>query len=319
MTTMAGVSRVTVLGAGTIGASWCAFFLAKGLDVVAYDVGSNSERDVFAFVAAAWPALAELGLAPGASISRLRYASDLSEACRGTDFVQECAPERIDLKVALFEQVDGLIRPDVLMASSSSALTVSEMQTGCRHPERVVLGHPFNPPHLMPLVEIAGGVKTSTEALDRATEFYEALGKSPIRINKEVYGHVANRIQGAVFREAIHMLENGVASLGDIDKAIADGPGLRWALMGPFLTYHLAGGAGGMASFMKQFAPMQRKLWGELGTPTLDDALQQTVVDAMCGELDGVSIADLVTRRDQSLIALLKSRYVSATADATNV
>jgi hypothetical protein len=178
------------------------------------------------------------------------------------------------LSGAVFAEVDSLIRPEVLIASSSSALTVSGMQTGCRRPERVVLGHPFNPPHIMPLVEIAAGVNTSPEALDRATEFYEALGKSPIRMNKEVYGHVANRIQGAVFREAIHMLESGVASLGDIDRAITDGPGLRWALMGPFLTYHLAGGAGGMASFMQQFAPMQQKLWGGLGTPTLDESLQ---------------------------------------------
>lgn len=312
MTAIVGVSRVTVLGAGTIGASWCAFFLARGLDVVAYDVGLDSERNLFAFVEAAWPSLVGLGLAPGASISRLRYASDLSEACENTDFVQECAPESIELKVALFGRVDSLIRPDVLIASSSSALTVSEMQTGCQRPERVVLGHPFNPPHIMPLVEIAGGAKTSLEALNRAAAFYEALGKSPVRMKKEVYGHVANRIQGAVFREAIYLLENGVASLGDIDKAITDGPGLRWALMGPFLTYHLAGGAGGMGAFMRQFAPMQRKLWDELGTPILDDGLQHTVVEAMQLELDGVAIAELVARRDLRLIALLKSRDATA-------
>jgi 3-hydroxyacyl-CoA dehydrogenase len=308
MTTIAGVTRVTVLGAGTIGASWCALSLAKGLDVVACDVGLDSERALLAFVEAAWPILAELGFAPGASMSRLRYVSDLSEACEGTDFVQECAPERADLKVSLFEKVDSLIGPDVLIASSSSALTVSEMQERCRHPERVVLGHPFNPPHLMPLVEVAGGRKTGPEALDRAAAFYAALGKSPIRINKEVYGHVANRIQAAVFREAIHLLESGVASLGDIDKAITDGPGLRWALMGPFLTYHLAGGAGGMAGFMQQFAPMQQKLWAELGTPTLDKHLQAEVVEAMRREVHGRAIADLVHRRDDSLIALLKSR-----------
>ena len=311
MTTIAGVSRVTVLGAGTIGASWCAFFLSRGLDVVAYDVAPSSEKDLFTFVEAAWPALAQFGLASGASISRLRYVAELEQACKGSDFVQECAPERIDLKVALFATVDSFVRPDVLIASSSSALTVSAMQTGCKHPERVVLGHPFNPPHIMPLVEIVGGAKTSPEALDRATAFYEALGKSPIRMNKEVYGHVANRIQGAVFREAVHMLANGVASLGDIDKAITDGPGLRWALMGPFLTYHLAGGAGGMAAFMKQFAPMQRRLWAELGTPNLDDSLQRTVVEAMDHELNGAATEDLVQRRDQSLIALLKRRYAA--------
>jgi 3-hydroxyacyl-CoA dehydrogenase len=316
MTTIAGVTRVTVLGAGTIGAGWCALFLAKGLDVVAYDVGPDSERALFAFVESAWPMLAELGLAPDASMSRLRYASDLSEACHGTDFVQECAPERADLKVALFEKVESLIQPDVLIASSSSALTVSEMQTNCRYPERVVLGHPFNPPHIMPLVEVAGGAGTAPDAVDRAFTFYEALGKSPIRINKEVYGYVANRIQAAVFREAIHLLESGVASLGDIDKAITDGPGLRWALMGPFLTYHLAGGVGGMEAFMRQFAPMQRKLWAELGTPVLDEKLQAKIIEAMQREVQGRAIADLVLRRDDSLIAVLKSRSDTSTESA---
>lgn len=310
MATIAGVTRVTVLGAGTIGASWCALFLAKGLDVIAYDIGADSERALFAFVDAAWPTLIELGLAADASMSRLRYTPDLAAACQTTDFVQECTPERLDLKVRLFESVDALVRPDVLIASSSSALTVSEMQARCRRPERVVLGHPFNPPHIMPLVEIAGGGKTSVEALDRASAFYEALGKSAIRINKEVYGHVANRIQAAVFREAIHLLDSGVASLGDIDKAITEGPGLRWALMGPFLTYHLAGGPGGMAAFMRQFAPVQRKLWDELGAPTLDDALQATIVEAMSGELQGRETSDLVTKRDRSLVSLLKSRRV---------
>ena len=314
MTAIADVTRVTVLGAGTIGASWCALFLAKGVDVTAYDVGPDSERALFAFVKAAWPTLNELGLASDASISRLRYVSSLAEACEGTHFVQECAPERVDLKTALLEKVDSLVAPDVLIASSSSALTVSAMQTLCRHPERVVLGHPFNPPHIMPLVEVAGGAQTSPKALDRAAAFYEALGKSPIRINKEVYGHVANRIQAAVFREAIYLLESGVASLGDIDKAITDGPGLRWALMGPFLTYHLAGGAGGMAAFMQQFAPMQQKLWDELGVPSLDDSSQQTIVDAMQRELRGIAMGELINRRDHSLITLLKSRHAAATA-----
>jgi 3-hydroxyacyl-CoA dehydrogenase len=313
MTTIAGVTRVTVLGAGTIGASWCALFLARGLDVVAYDLGADSEKNLFAFVEAAWPTLSELGFAPDASLSRLRFTSDLTDACTETDFVQECAPERIDLKITLFEKVDGLIRPDVIIASSSSALTVSEMQARCRFPGRVVLGHPFNPPHIMPLVEIVGGAATSPETLDRAEAFYEALGKSSVRINKEIYGHVANRIQGAVFREAIHLLQSGVASLGDIDKAITDGPGLRWALMGPFLTYHLAGGAGGMESFMRQFAALQRKLWAELGTPDLNDALQKQVVDAMEQELKGRTIADLVDRRDRDLIGLLNSRSAEAT------
>lgn len=294
MAGIAGVARIAVIGAGTIGASWSALFLAKGLDVVAYDVSPDAERPLFALVEAAWPALTELGLAPDASLTRLRYVTDLAEACLGADFVQECAPEREALKVDLFAKMDSLLPAHVVIASSSSALSVSTMQERCNHPERVVLGHPFNPPHLMPLVEVAGGAKTEASALERAAEFYRAIGKSVIVLNKETYGHVANRIQAAVFREAIHLLDSGVASLGDIDRAIADGPGLRWALMGPFLIYHLGGGPGGMAAFMTQFAPMQQKLWGELGTPELDAGLQQRIIEAMAREVDGKPMADLV-------------------------
>lgn len=308
MSEIAGVRRIAVIGAGTIGASWAALFLAHGLDVVANDVAQNGERALRALVDRAWPALTALGLAPDASLSRLRFEPRLEDACVGADFVQECATEREAVKVALFAMIDANLPPDVIIASSSSAFTVTKMQECCEHPERVVLGHPFNPPHLMPLVEIVGGEKTSKEALERATAFYEGLRKTPIHLAKEVYGHVANRIQAAVFREAIHLLDSGVASLGDIDRAITEGPGLRWALMGPFLTYHLAGGQGGMADFMKQFAPMQERLWSELGTPRIDEAIQQKVTDAMRAAVSGQSIDEVVARRDRSLLGLLKAR-----------
>ena len=312
---VAGVKRVTVVGAGTIGASWAALFLARGLDVIANDVAEGGEHTLRMLVEQAWPALTALGLAPDASMTRLRFEPRLEAACVGADFVQECATEREAMKAALIATIDANLPPNVIIASSSSAFTVTKMQAQCRRPERVVLGHPFNPPHLMPLVEIVGGERTSKETVDRAAAFYRALDKTPVRLTKEVYGHVANRIQAAVFREAIHLLNSGVASLDDIDRAITDGPGLRWALMGPFLTYHLAGGKGGMAAFMKQFAPMQERLWSELGTPQIDDSVQAKITEAMRVAAKGESIEGFVARRDRSLIGLLKARQELAHRD----
>src|ERR1700742_3173220 len=185
------VRQVAIIGTGAIGASWAALFLAKGLDVVATDVAPGAEASLRKFVDAAWPALERLGLAPGASQTRLLYTADLPEAVRGADLVQENGPERIDFKKKLYGQLDELLPADVIIASSSSGLTMSEIQSGCpSHPERCVIGHPFNPPHLVPLVEIVGGAKTSEETIRRAWEFYAAMGKKPIRLNKEVPGHV---------------------------------------------------------------------------------------------------------------------------------
>jgi carnitine 3-dehydrogenase len=223
--------------------------------------------------------------------------------------VQESAIERETEKVELLAQIDAHVRPDVLIASSSSAITITAMQRKCVHPERVVLGHPFNPPHLIPLVEVAGGDLTSAEALTRAEVFYQHLGKSTIRLNKEVYGHVANRLQGAVFREAIHLFQSGVASLADIDKAMTEGPGLRWALMGPFLTYHLAGGTGGMEAFMAQFAPMQQKLWADLGMPAIADEEQHVISSAMADAIGDKTVTAFSSERDKSLLALLAARH----------
>jgi carnitine 3-dehydrogenase len=302
------VQRVTVVGTGTIGASWSALFLANGLDVVATDPRPGAESDLRDYVARAWPALVEMGLADDASQERLYFAADVKVACEAADFIQENAPERKELKIALLAQIDHFVRPDVIIASSSSALFISELQCECRHPERIVLGHPFNPPHLMPLVELVGGEKTAPGTLDRAFAFYQSLGRTPIRLAKEVYGHVADRLQGAVFREAMYLLETGVATLGDIDKAMTEGPGLRWALMGPFLTYHLAGGAGGMESFMKQFAPMQETLWKDLGRPAIDASLQQLVINAIGSETRGLSIESLESSRDRGIVSLLSVR-----------
>src|ERR1700693_3497389 len=211
MPTTKPIRRVAIIGTGAIGASWSALFLAKGLDVVATDVAPNAEAALKRFIESAWPALKRLGLATGASQSKLSFTGDLATAVKGADLVQENGPERIEFKRKLYGQLDELLPADVIIASSSSGLTMSEIQSGCRsHPERCVIGHPFNPPHLVPLVEIVGGAKTSEETIQRAWEFYLAMGKKPIRLNKEVPGHVANRLQSALSREVYHLVSEGV-------------------------------------------------------------------------------------------------------------
>ncbi|MDE4172525.1 3-hydroxyacyl-CoA dehydrogenase NAD-binding domain-containing protein [Phaeobacter sp. PT47_59] len=288
------IRKVTVVGAGLIGSSWAALFLQHGLDVIVTDLRPEAEASLLQSVAGM---LHEHALAP----ERLRFDTDLGRACDGADFVQECAIERREAKIALFRDLDAYTRPGVLLASSSSALSVSEMQSACVHPGRVVLGHPFNPPHLVPLVEIGGGAQTEPNALQRAEAFYASLGKVPVRIDRETYGHIANRLQAAVFREAIHLLDSGIASVEAIDAALSEGPGLRWAFMGPFLAYHMGGGTGGIDGFWKMFKPMQRRLFAELGQPELDDAQIARVSRAVQDAYGQAPPHDLLAARDAFL------------------
>src|SRR5271169_1631969 len=240
MSTTKPIRRVTIIGTGVIGASWAALYLAKGLEVVATDIAPNAEAALKRFVDAAWPALKRLGLAPGASQSKLAFTPKIEAAVSGTDLVQENGPERLDFKQKLYGQLDGLLPAEVIIASSSSGLTMSEIQSACRsHPERCVIGHPFNPPHLVPLVEIVGGAKTSEATIQRAAAFYTALGKQTVRLRKEVPGHVANRLQAALAREVYHLVADDVVSVTDVDKALCWGPGLRWGIMGQVLLNHL--------------------------------------------------------------------------------
>jgi carnitine 3-dehydrogenase len=305
--TVAGIHRVAVVGAGSIGSSWAALFLAHGLDVTANDAHLETGETLARVVDGLLPAL----LPQGGQAGRLTIVPDVAAACEGADFVQESIVEREAEKAALIAQIDALLPGEVVIASSSSAITATALQAGCRHPNRVVLGHPFHPAHLVPLVELAGGTATDLWALDRAEAFYAALGKVPVRLDREIYGHLANRLQAAIFREAIHLLQSGVASARDIDQAVTEGPGLRWALMGPFQTYHLAGGTSGIRSFMEQFAPMQRRLWAELGTPVLDDALQAKVIAEVEAAFQTHPPAEMARLRDQRLTALLRARHAS--------
>src|SRR5580698_6115003 len=282
MTKPKPIRRIAIIGTGVIGASWTALFLAKGLQVVATDVAPNAEAALKNFVQAAWPALKRLGLSPAASQSNLKFTAALAQAVDGVDLVQENGPERIDFKQKLYGQLDELLAPDAIIASSSSGLTMSEIQKGAAsHPERCVIAHPFNPPHLIPLVEIVGGARTSEGTILRASEFYKSIGQRPVRLNKEMPGHVANRLQAALGREVYHLVNEGVVSAADVDTALCWGPGLRWGVMGNLMLNHLGGGPGGIEHFLQQFAAPMTAWWKTLGTPELTPEMQRKLIDSV--------------------------------------
>jgi carnitine 3-dehydrogenase len=302
------MQHVAVIGAGTIGASWAAYLLSRGLEVTASDPAPEGESFARRFIAEAWPVLQELGgMVPEARPDRLRFERDPRKAVEGAAFVQESGPEREELKIALFAELDAALPPETVIATSSSGLLISRLQSRCRHPERCVLGHPFNPPHLIPLVEVVGGAKTSPATIAAALAFYRGIGKHPIHIRKEVPGHVANRLQAALWREAVHLVAEGVADVADVDAAITYGPGLRWPIFGPHLTFHLAGGVGGMEHFMQHLLVPMQSWWKDLGTPEMTPEVQRLIIDGVTAEAAGRSIADLAAERDRRLIALLEA------------
>jgi 3-hydroxyacyl-CoA dehydrogenase len=303
------IRQIAIIGTGVIGASWTALFLAKGLDVIATDIAPDAEVSLRRFVKMAWPALERLGLAPGASQSRLTFTADLSAAVRDADFVQENGPERVDFKQKLYGQLDELLPPEVIIASSSSGIPMSQIQPGARvHPERCVIGHPFNPPHLIPLVEIVGGAKTSAETIRRADEFYTSIGRKTVRVNKEMQGHIANRLQAALAREVYYLVAEGVVSAADVDTALSWGPGLRWGVMGNMMLNHLGGGPGGIEHFFQQFTGPMTAWWKVLGQPVLTPEVQTKLIDSVHAEVGSRSIAELESQRDEVLLGLLELR-----------
>jgi 3-hydroxyacyl-CoA dehydrogenase len=315
MSTLKPVRRITIIGTGVIGASWAALYLAKGLEVVATDIAPNAEAALKQFVEAAWPALKRLGLAPGASQSKLSFTPKIETAVSGADLVQENGPERLDFKQKLYGQLDDLLPADVIIASSSSGLTMSEIQLGCgSHPERCVIGHPFNPPHLVPLVEIVGGAKTSEETIERVAAFYQSIGRRTVRVRKEMPGHVANRLQAALAREVYYLVAEGVVSAADVDTALCWGPGLRWGLMGNMLLNHLGGGKGGMEHFLEQFTRPMTAWWKSLGSPVLTPEVQKKLIDSVHAEVGSRSIEELAAERDEMLLGLLELRSAAEKA-----
>lgn len=302
---MSEITKTAVIGAGVIGASWTALFLAAGMDVNIYDPSETAKQDVNEYVERAWPTLLELGLAIEGRKGKLYFFDKASDAVKGAQFIQENVPERIEIKHALFAEIEPHLLEDAIVCSSASGLMVSEMQKGWQNPSRFILGHPFNPPHLIPLVELLANEKTDDEVLEIAEAFYKQVGKITIRVNKEVPGHVANRLQAALWREAIHLVDTGVASVEDVDKAVWSGPGLRWAAMGPHMLFHLGAGAGGLEEFCNRYTPSFHRWWEDLGEVQLNKELAEKLSSGVKEEASGKQVEDMSQTRDELISAML--------------
>jgi carnitine 3-dehydrogenase len=298
--------RIGVVGTGVIGAGWVAYFLSRGFDVAATDPADGAERRLQDYLDDCWPTLERLGFADDASRSRLQFDTDLMRATEGCAFVQESGPERLDVKRDIMAKVSAVVSSTTLIATSSSGILISDIQDAAVCPERVLLGHPFNPAQLMPLVEVAGGRLTTKETIETAIAFYSSIGKKPIKIRCEISGHIANRLQAALRREAFYLVEKGIASVEDVDTAIAYGPGLRWALAGPFLNMHLSGGTGGIVHVLDHLGPPLESWWRELGVVSLSKELNQKIAEGVSEELAGEDAGHLVARRNELLLNLLQ-------------
>jgi carnitine 3-dehydrogenase len=297
--------RVGIVGAGVIGGGWVLHYLRTGFDVDVYDPAPHARADLLRMVEASWPLLERIGLREGASPDRLSFHDSLAAAVADADMVQENAPEDGPVKRRVLADVDRAARPQVVIASSTSGFAMTMLQADCEHPERCVVGHPFNPPYLIPVVEVVGGELTDPGAVDWLVRFYASTGKRPLRLSQELPGFVGNRLQEAMWREALHMVAAGEATVEEIDASIAFGPGLRWAQMGPCLTFHLAGGAGGMAHMLDHFGAALEEPWTRLPAPTLTPELRDRMIEGCLRQADGRSVADLERLRDGFLADLL--------------
>ncbi|WP_205439408.1 3-hydroxyacyl-CoA dehydrogenase NAD-binding domain-containing protein [Halobacillus ihumii] len=299
------VKHITVVGTGVIGNGWITRFLANGYKVTATDPAPEAESNMHAAVKNAWPAMEKYGLSQGASLDNLSFEKDLKTAVAEADFIQENVPEREELKRQVIAEIDGYAKAEAIIASSTSGIVPSVLQKDCTaHPERVMVAHPFNPVYLVPLVEVVGGGKTNQAFIEKARKFYEELNMKPLVVQKEVEGHVADRLMEAIWREALHIVNDGVATTEEVDASIVYGPGLRWALMGPFLTLHMGGGKQGMRHLLHQFGPALKLPWTKLEAPELTDELAEKVITGCEAQTEGSDMAELEKRRDQFLIEL---------------
>ncbi|MGM0535383.1 MAG: L-carnitine dehydrogenase [Pseudomonadota bacterium] len=298
--------QLSVIGTGVIGNGWIARALARGWDVVAFDPDPEAPARTRVFIDNAWASLERLGLAEEASPERLRFVNSLEEAVQGADLIQENVPERLPLKQEILAAIDAAATPEAIIGSSTSGFKPSDLQQDCsRAPGRVIVAHPFNPVYLLPLVELVGGDATGAEHTERAQALYQALAMRPLVVRREIEGHVADRLMEALWREALHLVNDGVATTEEIDAAVVYGCGLRWSLMGTFLTFHLAGGEQGMRHMLEQFGPALKLPWTKLEAPELTDELIDRVVEGCEHQAAGRSVAELDRRRDDFLVELL--------------
>lgn len=302
------VTHVGVIGTGVIGGGWALHFLRMGMNVVAYDPGPNAKEKLLAMVDHVWPTIEKLGLREGASRDNLRFVDSLEDMVPCVQVIQENTPERLDAKRDLFAELDRIIPADVVIISSTSGLPMTDMAVNLKEqPDRFVVGHPFNPPYLMPFCEVCGGERTSQDVVDWTAEFYESIEKQVAKMEKELPGFIGNRLQEAIWREALHMVKNKECTVEDIDKAIIHGPGLRWAIMGHCLTYHLGGGQGGMAYLLDHFEHSLEEPWTRLKAPKVTQELKDDMVQGCLNQANGASINELIQERDDCLIRIMQT------------
>ncbi len=283
-----------------------AHFLGRGLHVSVYDPSPDTEPRVRGYVESAWPTLERLGLVPGADAQAVSFHDDPAAAVADAQFVQESGTERLDAKRAIYAQLEPGLPDDVIVASSTSGFTASDLQKGRVGPQRYLVGHPFHPPHVLPLVEVVGGKQTDPAAVDWLMAFYTHHGKRAVRLNKEVPGHMVNRLQVAMWREAIHMVNEGVASVADVDAAIACGPALRWAIFGPHTIMHLSGGDAGIAHQIDHIGPEIERWWQDMGTPHLTPEVRAKLIEGMEQAAGDRTVADMAAERDELLVGFLE-------------
>ena len=299
------IKTVGIAGTGLIGAGWAARLLIRGIDVIAYDVSPSADAKLKAAIKVAWPSMEKL-LGKPKKKGKLSFTTDLSVMAGKAQFIHEAAPERKDLKIKLFKDIDAIAKPDVIISSSSSGFLPTDLQSECKHPERVIIGHPFNPVYLLPLVETVPGNQTSKDTMDRAGVYFESIGMQVLRLKKEIDGYICDRLQEALWREALHILDKDIGTTGDIDDSIVYSAGMRWAFMGSFMTYHVGGGPGGMRDFMKQFDPTLALPWTDLGFPKWNDALETRLIEGTDAQAAGRSVAQIEAKRNAILVDMMK-------------
>jgi carnitine 3-dehydrogenase len=300
------IKTVAVIGAGLIGAGWVVAYLARGLTVRVADPAPGAEERLRRHIESVWPQLEAIGLNGTARRDAVSLHDTPEEAATGADFIQENAPEQEALKTDLHQRLDSVTPQDVLIASSTSSFPITSLQAHCIHPARCVLGHPFNPVHLIPLVELGGGKATDPVAIDTAMEFYRHIGKHPVRMRGEVFGHVANRLASAMFREAVHLVNQGITDVAGIDDTLRFGPALKWAIQGQFMTYYASGGDGGMESFLEKFGPGQEMRWQTLGNPALTQDVKAKLIAQTQAVVAGRAHAAIAMDQDEKLLQLLR-------------
>ena len=300
------VRRIAVIGAGTIGSSWAAHFLGRGMQVTVSDPTPGTADKLKQFIENAWPAVQRLGGLPDADPSNWEFFDDPTDAVRGAQFVQESGPERVDAKTAIYKTIEPAMGDDAVLATSTSGLLISALQADRMRPGRFIVGHPVNPPHIIPLVEVVAGRQTDTQVTEWTMAFYQFVGKRPVHIRKEVTGHLLNRLQAALIREAFYAVESDIASAADVDATLTSGLGLRWAVIGGLLTFHLAGGPGGARHQFEHLGPALEDWWADLGSPTLTPEICAKIAKGIDQAVAHTNFDQLITKRDEMLVALLE-------------